>query len=171
MLKSVAKVAILVLSAVALTGCGTIAASQDPTKIIHISNRTSAAAVVQGGTGADGDTGFRFIVTQCGGQAIAHPAYPGKPSAPYNIGALLDLSGALSVAIEQANGDLNAVAVPAGSMTIIWSRGQQPVADLPQWLTITPDGVTFNNQPVTDTLPTPCAAWSASPDTQASASP
>jgi hypothetical protein len=170
-LHSLSRVASVVLTAIVLTGCGGTAAPQDPTKIIHISNRTSAVVVVLGGTTVEGDAGFRFILTACGGQAIAHPVFPAKPGEPYRVGVLIDPTGALDIAIQQANGDLNAVAVPVASMTTIWSRVQLPVAGLPQWLTITPDAVTYSDQPVTGALPTPCATWSGSPDVQALASP
>jgi hypothetical protein len=145
--------------AIALAGCSA-PVGPESVLVLHVANRTANAAVVQGADTTDGVTSFSRIVTSCGGEVTANPTHDGSTVGEYAVAILLDPSGALDGAIERANGNLAAVDTSTLTLTTYWSRSGLEVADLPQWITITPDGVTISGQgPTGGTVSPPCPSF------------
>ena len=137
----------------------------DSERILDVSNRVGAAALVQGANTTDHVTSFSQIVTSCGGEVTANPTRNGLTFGEYAVSVLLDPSGALDGAIERAGGNLSAVDTSTLSLPIYWSRSGLRITDLPQWITITPDGVTISGQGSTSgSISPPCDPFAPTPE-------
>jgi hypothetical protein len=156
---------LVVLGSLVLAGCSAAVTPDDSTRVLHVSNRIGSAALVQGANITDRVASFSRIVTACGGEVTANPSSNGLTFGEYEVSVLLDPSGALDGALERANGNLAAVDTSTLSMPIYWSRSGLKIADLPQWITITPDGVTMSGQgPAAGTAYPPCDPFGPSPE-------
>jgi hypothetical protein len=155
----------IILGTLALGGCSAAVTPDDSTRILHVSNRISSAALFQGANTTDRVASFSRIVTACGGEVTANPSTNGLTFGEYQVSILLDPSGALDGALERANGNLAAVDTSTLSMPVYWSRSGLKISDLPQWITITPDGVTMSGQgPTAGTVSPPCEPFGPSPE-------
>ena len=153
------------VASLALAACGTAVTPDDSTRVIHVSNRIASAALFQGSNTTDHLTSFSRIVTVCGGELTGNPTTHGLTFGEYEVAILLDPSGALDGALERANGNLAAVDTSTLSMPIYWSRSGLKISDLPQWITITPEGVTMSGQgPTPGSAFPPCEPFGPSPE-------
>ncbi len=156
---------LVLLGSLALAGCGFAVAPDESTRVLHVSNRIASAALFQGANTTDRRATFSQIITACGGEISADPSANGLSFGEYEVSILLDPSGALDGALERANGNLAAVDTSTLSMPIYWSRSGLKISDLPQWITITPDGVTISGQgPTAGTVAPPCEPFGPSPE-------
>lgn len=158
-------VTLVVLGTLALAGCSFAVTPDESTRILHVSNRIASAALSQGANTTDRQSSFSRIVTACGGEVTANPSTNGLTFGEYEVAILLDPSGGLDGALERANGNLAAVDTSTLSMPIYWSRSGLKINDLPQWITITPEGVTMSGQgPTAGTVSPPCEPFGATPE-------
>ena len=154
-----------VLLALVLASCSFAVEPSAETRVLYVANRVGSAALLQGANTSDGVTSFSRIVTACGGQAIVTPARNGATSGEYSVAILLDPTGALDQAIERQNGNLAAVDLSTTAPQVYWLRSGLRVSDLPQWITITPDGVTLDGQgPAPGTVTQPCPSFGPTPE-------
>ena len=154
---------LVVVATLALAGCRAAVTPDDSERVLHVSNRIASAAIVTGANTTDRVTTFEQIVAACGGEIAVNPTRSGVTFGEYTISILLDPSGGLDGAIERANG--NPVDTSTLSMPVYWSRSGLKVVDLPQWITIAPDGITISGQgPAAGSLHPPCDPFSASPE-------
>ncbi len=158
-------ICLALLGSLALAGCGFAVTPDDSTRVLHISNQIGSAALFQGANTTDRLATFSRIVTACGGEVTANPSTNGLTFGEYEVSVLLDPSGALDGALERANGNLAAVDTSTLSMPVYWSRSGLRISDLPQWITITPDGVTMSGtEPAAGTVSPPCASFGPTPE-------
>jgi len=156
---------LVVVGTLVLAGCGGAVTPDDSERVLHVSNRIAGAAIVQGANTTDGVTSFSRIVTSCGGEVIANPTRNGSTFGEYGVAILLDPSGNLDGAIERANGNLAAVDTSTLALPIYWIRSGLKITDLPQWITIAPDGVTISGQgPPAGTVSPPCPSFGPTPE-------
>ena len=145
--------------------CGAAVTPDDSTRVLHVTNQIGSAALFQGANTTDRVASFSRIVTACGGEVTANPSTNGLTFGEYQVSVLLDPSGALDGALERANGNLAAVDTSTLSMPVYWSRSGLKISDLPQWITITPDGVTMSgNGPASASVTPPCEPFGPTPE-------
>jgi len=156
---------LVVLGSMTLAGCGAAVTPDDSTRVLHVSNRIGSAALFRGANTTDRVASFTRIVTPCGGEVTANPSTNGLTFGEYEVSVLLDPSGALDGALERANGNLAAVDTSTLSMPVYWSRSGLRITDLPEWITITPDGVTMSGTgPAAGTVTPPCGPFGPTPE-------
>jgi hypothetical protein len=146
---------IVAASCLALAACSP-AQPSSTTAVLHLENRlgNAVAVAVTPDDGAEDDTALR----PCGG-AVDLAVGRGIPAAGHwVIWLLVDPSGQFDANLAAWSGDPHDMPGQFNG-TIIWSSGDIGQASLPQWLTVTPDGVTLGAAPPAGPVASPCGTW------------
>lgn len=140
--------AVAALAAACGTSGGNSTAKPDPSKVLHLENRSATAIMVD--ITSPNAPDYNTAIRPCGGTLDLTAGAAGFSTADWQITLATDPTGTFDAALAAWTGDPHNMPGSFSDMQILWTRGDIATASLPRWITIRPTSIvlTATQQPL-----------------------
>ena len=137
--------AVAAVAAACGTSGGNATAKPDPSKVLHLENRSATAIMVD--ITSPNTPDYNTAVRPCGGTLDLIAGEAGFPTTDWQIMLATDPTGTFDAALSAWTGNPHDMSGSFSNIQILWSRGDIATASLPRWITIRPTSVVLTAAP------------------------